>query len=344
MRFAFGFCIIAIFISSSPPFKTEVFDPSINGLPTPPNGVHLFDNVFIEDSEIMNAHYLEFLHHIAQDSSLELAKKLYPDTNIFGVKHRDAFINSFTPFYSNNSANLQYLRKMHHDESIEKGKHVFHWYNYFSFEGTKYYPVVGITYEQALKYCQWRSAYVTNEFQKEITKNKKYPTLKYKKVIFTFRLPTEKEWEFAASGGNNPSIYAYGYKSITQKPFKIYKPKYLIKHIDTLVTKKQLQKDIETYLQKDILNFNCIDKIKPYFEDQELEPEFAYDNRPNDYGLFNMIGNVSEMINVNGTSKGGSYLDSLKHITIKDKKNYLGAQKWLGFRPVCEVKIITLDK
>ncbi|MBR5827880.1 MAG: SUMF1/EgtB/PvdO family nonheme iron enzyme [Paludibacteraceae bacterium] len=120
-------------------------------------------------------------------------------------------------------------------------------YSYFSMPGYADYPVVGVTWEQAHAFCQWRTDYLRNVG---------------KQIANQYRLPTEAEWEYAARGGRRASMYPWGDKYARDNEgcylanFKPYRGSY---HNDTGAATM------------------AVGKFKP-----------------NDFGLYDMAGNVAE--------------------------------------------------
>ena len=104
------------------------------------------------------------LKYIYEEDDLEI----YPDTTVW--------IKDF---------NYSYNEPMHND--------------YFSHPAYQDYPVVGVSWDQAVAFCVWRTSY-KNSYQKASNK----PLVNY------FRLPTEAEWEYAARGGIPSGIYPWG--------------------------------------------------------------------------------------------------------------------------------------
>lgn len=118
---------------------------------------------------------------------------------------------------------------------------------YFSFPGYAEYPVVGVTWEQAHAFCNWRTNFLESATDAP---------------IHIYRLPTEAEWEYAARGGRKMAMYPWGgnyardAKGCFLANFKPYRGAY--------------NDDTGTMTMR----------VAQY--------------QPNDFGLFDMAGNVAE--------------------------------------------------
>jgi sulfatase modifying factor 1 len=156
------------------------------------------------------------------------------------------------------------------------------------------YPEVNVSYEAAQLYCQW----LTKTYNST-------PKREFKKVLF--RLPTEHEWEIAARGGD--SLAKYPWKG------------------DFLKNKKGL------YLCNFAREANDQIGIAGKLNDSSdiTAPVNAY--YPNGFGLFNVSGNVAEMISDKKIVKGGSWQSTPEYLTITSKQSNDGNPKpTVGFR------------
>ena len=70
---------------------------------------------------------------------------------------------------------------------------------YFSHPAIGNYPVVGVNWNQATVFCEWRTQYLNSYLDKTKKANES-----------PFRLPTEAEWEYAARGGRSQSMFPWG--------------------------------------------------------------------------------------------------------------------------------------
>lgn len=122
---------------------------------------------------------------------------------------------------------------------------------YFAHPSFDNYPVVGVSWKQAIAFCSWRSHYLNSYLER-----------KKKAVESDFRLPTEAEWEYAARGGRTQSMFPWGNYYLRNK--------------------------------KGCLLANFKPGRGNYAEDGGFYTVRADAYWPNDWGLYNMSGNVAE--------------------------------------------------
>jgi len=72
--------------------------------------------------------------------------------------------------------------------------------DYFWHQAYAQYPVVGVSWNQAKAFCEWR----------KLNKNTYVKSKKGRDLINSFRLPSEAEWEYSARGGLQSGNYPWG--------------------------------------------------------------------------------------------------------------------------------------
>ena len=262
----------------------------------PPNCVRVNENLFVDKTEVCNLDYREYLYWLIQVYGYNSIthKQSLPDTLVWR-------------------------------ETLSYGEPMIE--SYFRHPAYNSYPMVGISFEQAQKFCDWRTDRVyemiliklgriqpnSNQDSAGHFTAARYRSGRYAGYapdlsvpIPRYRLPKEAEWELAASGGLDIQQFPYGYD------FDSPHLKKMSKRYQHLLSTKE-----------------AADRLGSKYP-AEVENLFT-----NNFGIYNMIGNVAEMVSEHGMAKGGSYIHPAGECNIANKIACDKPTHWLGFRCIC---------
>lgn len=262
MKKTFVFVLVFVFLSMLTIAQTKK--------QIPPGTIKVEENLFLDITEISNASWMEYrnwlLKKFGENSQEYLSSAL--DTNVW----RD---------------------KLRYNEPYVK--------YYHSHPAYKEYPAVGMSYEQAVAFCKWRSDRVNELYFVKENKLKLHPDSNYvfpEKV--KYRLPTKAEWEKYAVVGMD---------------------------IKTLLKAKKQNHELYNYLREEALkettkSMDVTAPVKSYYPDKN--------------GIYNILGNVAEMVQEKGIAKGGSYIHKIEEINPQKDFMYDAPKSYIGFRCVAE--------
>ena len=185
---------------------------------------------------------------------------------------------------------------------------------YFSHPAYTKYPVVGVTQKQAMDYCTWRTLAVKVMLEENDFEGPK---------DFKYRLPSKYEWALMANAGYDKK----GQREYDKRLAELNAPGKPPARVATANMK---------YENRDNSNSDELSAARP--DAMIISPAPTRSYLPNKYGVYNIYGNVAEMVTEPGVAMGGSYEHFYEDIVPSNKEiEYEGPQKWLGFRCVCEV-------
>ena len=173
--------------------------------------------------------------------------------------------------------------------------------SYYRLPAFNNYPVVNISYEGASKYCEW--------LQRIMQKNNPG-------FIVEVKLPSKEQWVYAAMGGRSQAMFPWNHWYFRNK-----KGEYLCnfrKVADYAITRNRKTGLPDVHEATGNTDFQM--------------PVNSFS--PNDYGLYNMCGNVAEMINQKSICMGGSWNDYGGDVNTTAEARYEKSNATTGFRPI----------
>lgn len=219
---------------------------------------------WMQKTEVTNAEFRVFLDEVKQNGNLDGYYSYYPDSTGW-----NRISTTYAPF------------EVH----------------YFSNPAFDNYPVVNISYEAAVAYCQW----LTHKYT--VQSNKAFGNV-------SFRLPTREEWMLAARAGKDDGR-PYPWKGEEIRDKKNQKlANFRDEGINAAVSLPTGTNE-KAFITAPVNSFSA-----------------------NEIGLYCMSGNVAEMVAEKGVAVGGSFLDSANNIRIESKKEVKGVSADVGFRVI----------
>lgn len=212
---------------------------------------------YMDETEVANIHWLEYLYYVQLDSSREFYQSALPDTTVW-------------------ASDLAY-----------NDPYVAH---YFRYPGFRFFPVVGVSWEQAVDYCEWRTATVNMKLAIDAGLDElpeasggRIP-LETGVVLPDYRLPSEAEWEYAAM-----ALIGTQWLDENQTHSRIYP-------WDGHSLRNPYGKEMGNFLANFKRGRGDYAGIAGKLNDGAMITDYVYEYPPNDFGLYNMAGNVNEWV------------------------------------------------
>lgn len=211
---------------------------------------------YMDETEIANIHWLEYLFYIQRDSSEEFYQAALPDTTVWAseLAYNDPYVD-----------------------------------HYLRYPGFRYFPVVGVNWIQANDYCIWRTQVVNNQLALDAgieppqESGGRIP-LESGVVLPNYRLPSEAEWEYAAQ-----ALIGNQWLDENQTHKRLYP-------WDGHALRNPYGKQMGMFLANFKRGRGDYAGIAGKLNDGAMITTYIYEYPPNDFGLYNMAGNVNEWV------------------------------------------------
>ena len=188
--------------------------------------------------------------------------------------------------------------------------------DYFWHDAYSDYPVVGVSWQQAKAFCEWRTLYHNAERKR-----------RGKHFVARYRLPSEAQWEYAARGGLQAATYPWGgpYAKNDRGCFMAnFKPL----RGDYAADQALYTVEADAYEPNDFNLYNMAGNVSEWVDS-------SYD--PGSYEYASTINpSVNDPNNKRKVVRGGSWKDVAYFLQVssRDYEYADSARSYIGFRTV----------
>lgn len=276
------------------------------------------DSLYAHEAETTNELYNLFLSALEESEASDVLQRCNYDLSSYSQEKKDFFMRYSQPVKGRQKGK----------DSTERDFSKF--------------PAVNVPHEGAVLFCEW----LTQQYNSNPGKKK------FKKV--KFRLPTLREWQIAALGYPKfqswnldenyveaviPGDTLAGVIKGTKTRVPVGNNNVLYPWYNAYNYRKKPYNHMACYLgnfKVDGSKLVCNNIIRPGGDGWTMmSSTTAY--FPNDMGLYDVVGNVAEMIDENFKACGGSWNDEPSRSTIHSVKTYKKPNDTVGFRIFMEV-------
>lgn len=260
-------CLLLMFTNGFAQKPKKIKDPYLSSFRlVPTTEADPIPEFYMNDTEVSNKEYLETLTKIKKSGNNELYQALLPDTSVWKNNFGDPYVD-----------------------------------HYLRYPGFSNFPVVGITFKQAMQYAEWLTIWYNQQSNRS-----------FKKIVI--EVPDEAQWELAARGGDSNAIFPWGTHS-TQDASGNW--------LANFTRADQSNTTWDTVKGHRVL----VSYLATKSPEAALITAFVREFAPNRYGLYNMAGNVEEIVRnsespIHGLAKGGSYADPGHFLRIDTRSFY----------------------